>query len=363
MAIVNLLAKLGLDTSSVDVGLKRTRSQFRAWGRDVSRSVTGYLGVAFGAAAIGRATKDTIAYATKVRDLGNAFSIGTDKIQEWTYALEQNGATQEDLATAFRTLARSRDLALQSPTGQQAKDFLALGVDTSTADVGNLFDQIGRKIKDANGNQQLLGASMRLMGRSADRIMPAMIEGFDSAARAARDLGAIIDGEVIQSLADVGDQFTDLKYMMQGPFAQGVAYGLGKLTTALDDIARTTAYVVGFYDLKMKGMSSQDAARAALNATAESEQKSADRKASMRSRAARALGRMQTIDTASPTSSSQAASSTTVLGGNLNALQRVGAFSGTTTVFSELKRHSDYLRDIRNNTKPQDGPGGTAENY
>ena len=123
MAIFSLIAKLGLDGTAFETGLKKSQSMAKGIGREISGALAGMFAVnklvEFGSKAI-----ET---AGKLNDLSTRLGVSVEFLQEMQYAAEQSGGSLEDVAGAVEKISIARMKAL---AGDQAtiNNFEAMGV-------------------------------------------------------------------------------------------------------------------------------------------------------------------------------------------------------------------------------------------
>ena len=120
MAIFSLIAKLGLDGTAFETGLKKSQSMAKGVGREISGALAGMFAVnklvEFGSKAI-----ET---AGKLHDLSTRLGVSVEFLQEMQYAAEQSGGSLEDVAGAVEkiSIARMKALAGDQATIDKAID-------------------------------------------------------------------------------------------------------------------------------------------------------------------------------------------------------------------------------------------------
>lgn len=173
--------------------------------------------------AAGKLVTDAAASAGALVDLSVKTGLSTDKLQEFAYIGEQVGTSQETITGSLSKLVRSMDAA-RAGTGDAGKAFQTLGIRITDAN-GNLRDNsaVFADVIDALGkipNETERDAlSMRLFGKSAQELNPLIAAGTEEInrlAQEARDMGAVIDGDAVQSLAGFNDTLASIKLSLQG---------------------------------------------------------------------------------------------------------------------------------------------------
>jgi len=123
MAIFSLIAKLGLDGSSFETGLKRAGSmadKFRS-------SVGAQLGAALSVAAVVAFTKNVIESADRISDLAEQLNLTTDQIQRLEILAGETGVTFDKFSLALNKFEEAR---LKATSGDEdaIKTLKALGL-------------------------------------------------------------------------------------------------------------------------------------------------------------------------------------------------------------------------------------------
>jgi hypothetical protein len=238
MPSLSLFARLGLDATSFNVGLKRASSQTKAFSHEFNSHLKSMVAGAFGVAAIEEAIRRSVEYASKVRDTAAANTISTDAVQEFGFAAKQTSARLEDFTTSLKRLAVARDEALGGGAGGAAMEgrFKRLGVsiaDLKTLRLEDLLLKIGDAFHASAAPQELMADGIKIMGRNATAVFPAMREGLRELMEEAKNAGNVIDESTINSLARLGDEFMVLK----GRALAGFAEGLAELVRFIGDVA------------------------------------------------------------------------------------------------------------------------------
>jgi hypothetical protein len=203
--VLNLIAKLGLNSSGFDEGLSKAEHKASQFGRSLGSRLAGFIGVA----AVGAQARATIEYAGRINDLSTAAGVSAEALQEMDYAAKQNGASIEDMVKAMRNLAGARDAALKDPGGKEAQSFKSFGIGQdflkSTTDPAALFRKLSDAVKGTAVDLNSLPEILDLIGSKNQALIPLMQAGFSEAAEEARKLGLVIENDVIGELDELGD--------------------------------------------------------------------------------------------------------------------------------------------------------------
>jgi hypothetical protein len=253
------MAILGLDASRFQSGLNKAASAAQSAGQKIGHHLGGKLGVAAMTVAAEEAIRKTIEYGEHVADLSNRLAMLPEAVQQFDFALKQNGASIDAAVPYFERLAANRDKALKG-NGSSIDAFQKLGVsigDLKNKRIEDIALQIGDVFKAGGDSQELIGALREIGGRGAGEMMAAMKSGLREAGEEAKNLGIIIDTDTIAKLKEAGDRYKTFWQQIRGAIAPVVAWagnGLAMGVQAMfDQIKRMGAYMGGFSVSGFKG--------------------------------------------------------------------------------------------------------------
>lgn len=178
------------------------------------------------AAAIGGLVFTSADAADQLAALAAQTGISTDRLQEMKFAGEQLGTNLETITGSQAKLIRSMSAAREG-TGAQAETFARLGVRVTDANgklrdseavFGDVLDAL-KRIKDPTERD---AAAMAIFGKSAQELNPlidAGSEGLAKYAKQAHEMGAVVDSETVDALANFKDQVDGIKAGLQGTAA------------------------------------------------------------------------------------------------------------------------------------------------
>lgn len=224
--------------------------------------IKGAIGAAISIGAIESLAHETLAYADKVGDLSQRLGVSTDAIQEWDYALRQNGSTIDNAATFFKKLAVNRQAALQG-NDEQIKSFERLGVTIDNLKNKRLEDiglQISKVFEGADP-QVFIADLVKVGGKGADELVAAFRNGFEEIVKSAKGIGVVIDDDTIEKLKEVDDAFKTIGATIRADFASPLATVSGWLEKSVKGLSLIAAYIKGFGSGGIYGASAQFLAR------------------------------------------------------------------------------------------------------
>lgn len=113
MALLSLVAKLGLDKTGFEQGLNSASKRVSSFGSGLKTALAG----AFSIAAIGAFLRSLDQTIGRIKDLSEQFSVTTDEVQNVDFALKQSGLAFEDLGQAMAKMGQARREAVEGGPG------------------------------------------------------------------------------------------------------------------------------------------------------------------------------------------------------------------------------------------------------
>ena len=268
MALLSIIAKLGLDSTGFKAGIKQAESATKGLSRDLNSNLKGAIAGAFGVAAITAATKATIDYGGHISDLADRLNVSTDALQEFDFAARIAGANVDTFTGFLEKLGSARDDALEG-NEDIIRSFNRLGVsleDLKTKRIEDITRQIGRSVQSGN-SQDLIGALKDVGGKSAGQLIPTFKLGLDEAAKQARDSGAIISEADIFALDEAGDKLAVMAHTLKVQLAPAIVFVSDAITAFIRGVKNAGAFFGGFFGGGMEGaqqaLADQEAQRVA----------------------------------------------------------------------------------------------------
>lgn len=210
-----LFAKLGLDVDAASFakgqlaadGVKFALEKLVGWGKAAAE---GLIDVA----------KEAVETAAHLDDTSQAIGVSTDALQELGYAAGQSGLEAAELQKSILLLSRTMNAA-KSGGESQAELFQKLGVKIKFADgklrpVEGVINDVADKLKKMPDGAEKTALAMEFFGKSGAKMLPMLNEGSEGIERMrqeARDLGLVLDKDLIKQGAEIDDLATSLKDM------------------------------------------------------------------------------------------------------------------------------------------------------
>jgi hypothetical protein len=221
-----MMAKLGLDQSSYQNGLaSATRAADKFAGQISSTMKT--LGTAVaGAFAFDRIIggfTSAIDKGDQLQDLANRFGVSASALQEVGNAASLSGASIEDVAKAFNTLAKNAGAALGG--NKELKDnFELIGVslqDLQRLSPEELFFKLSDAISSGSLGARDFDVAMSLAGKSAAALMETMSMGSSAIQSNGQAMGVWSD-QTISALSEASDNIKKFENTLTIAFGNAV---------------------------------------------------------------------------------------------------------------------------------------------
>lgn len=253
MALINILARLGIDSTSYNAGLKKAESAASAAGRLMKN----HLAQAFTVAAIGKLTHDVVSLAGKIKDSAEQFNLTRKEVQELMRVADDSGLSFEQLAQSVNKVTDARAKAAGGED-RYAKAFETLGLSMDkVGSAGVRSADILRDIADAlargGDNLAIQGAAIDILGVKSAKMFEAL--------KGINQMGEIIiiSDDQIDRIDKAGKILShakdDLLKMAAGQFSEAIEdyhktvanFGGGKLAQAAAGPASAIAGLLNFF--------------------------------------------------------------------------------------------------------------------
>lgn len=241
--VFDLYAKLGLDSSGYDKGLKDAGEKGSNFGSKLTSVMkgaavaAGAVATAIGAtsAAFVKATGDAAAYGDNIDKMSQKMGLTAEAYQEWDAVMQHSGTNIESLQVSMKTLASAAE------TGNKA--FQALGIsqqELATLSQQELFERTIASLQSLEDQTQRTYLAGQLLGRGATEL-GALLNTSAEETQAMRDrvheLGGVMSDEAVKSAAkyqdtlqDMSTAFTSVKRNMISEFMPSVTIVMEGLT-------------------------------------------------------------------------------------------------------------------------------------
>ena len=253
---------LDLDKSDFSKGLEEAEGEAESFESNINSVWEGIktglitAGVAAAITGLFNQLSDCVNLAVKLGDNvdkgSKRLNISTDAYQEWGHALEQNGASINDLQRGI--LSINKLLGGGEVPKSAAEAFEKLGISTTKASGGiktteeYLADTM-RALADFSGTSEERGALVEaIFGRNGNQLNALFDQGskgIDGLIKEAHELGIVLTGEQIEKSVAYGDAVANLQSAVDAlkvSFAEGV---LPLLTNAVEMVTKIVSFLNG----------------------------------------------------------------------------------------------------------------------
>ncbi len=234
------------------------------------KGLSGQMLGLFGSAAIANAMRDVANEAGKIRDGAAGLDLTIKQYQELDYVARQTGAGLQDFVQAIKAVANAQAAALRG--NQETTDtFARMGINLQqlrSLNPHQLMDAIGTSMKGTSGPALNLADAVKILGGTAEKVLPAMVEGFKEMKDDAEKLGVILGDEVVMRLAQMSDQMTTLQLQSRGLIAE-LTLLFAKFGRGVGDVfdlpGKAIGAAVGSLNVDLKDSISTDEKQTASN--------------------------------------------------------------------------------------------------
>lgn len=244
-----LKAIFGADTTGFDASLKRmqrmTHSFVRGSSRSLASSFTSSVAGFVGTAALGALARRTMAYADQIEETSSRIGVGTSKLQEWSYAAKQTGASVEDLT---RTVEQLSDAA-RDP--KNLEKFARMGINPAGMTPESLFAAVNKFAHKSSSTEVRAALDGLVQVKGLGKMMNLLQSDLDALGQSARTFGAVLSDEMVHQAATLNDQFSILSQILYTQFAPALLTAASVLLKVQGMIAGTASE----FGAKTAGMS------------------------------------------------------------------------------------------------------------
>lgn len=358
MGLLSLVAQLGLDATGFQLGLKKSEGSVKAFSKSVNAEIKGGLAAAFGAAAIGAASKSVIDYAGQVNDLAARLGVSAEMAQAMSYAIKQSGGSMEDLEKSLLKVAVNQQAALNgNPALLDA--FQRLGVsaeDLKSKRFDQVFLTLSKAQEGASESGRQIADVLEVMGKTGVKLLPAMREGLASATDEAKQLGVVMSNDIISALDDMGDRMETAKAQFVSGFGPALVSIADKALMVADAFRIAGKSIGNFFGTLAGGGSLSQALDSTGGAAKEVVSERIARETAEFIKGNRRKERGPRGDNNEPiASTTEQKQGRGKVSFSSDSLARVGGFGigldvGVRALNQEARRHTLLLREIKANT-------------
>ena len=251
MDVFDLFAKLSLDTSEYDQGLKDAQSAGSSFGTGLANATrvgaaaiaaVGTAAVAAGTSLVNGAS-DVAQYGDNIDKMSQKLGISAEAYQEWDAVMQHSGASIESLQPAMKTLANA------AQTGDEA--FQQLGIseeEVATLSQEDLFARVISGLQEMGESTERTYLASQLLGRGATELgalLNTSAEDTQAMIDRVHELGGVMSDEAVKSAANFQDELQDMQTAFAGVKRGLMGNFLPSITTVMSGL---TEIFAGNYD-------------------------------------------------------------------------------------------------------------------
>lgn len=246
MNVMDLMAKISLDSQDFNKGLGESKSNFSKFGSALSSGAktVGKVGAAafaaLGTAVVGtsaafvKAASSTASYADNIDKMSQKMGWSAQSFQEYSFIMEHNGSSIDAVKSSMIKL----DKALESDTDAWAK--LGLSQEALLAmSPEQKFEATVKALQGVTDENQKAALAQDIFGKSYQEMMPLlnMSAGeLDDMKKQVHDLNGVMSDEAVKAGAAYQDSLQNMKTALSGAKNNLMGEFLPSLTTAMDGL-------------------------------------------------------------------------------------------------------------------------------
>lgn len=238
---------------------RRLSRSFAQAGRQINAAFRGLrnsaLAIGAAAAGFGVLASRSLQASESIQDLADRAGVSAEFLQELRFATNQSGASARDFDDAISRLNRRFGLYvnnLQTGTGEAGPAraaFQALGLEArimsgELQDAEQVFFAVVDALQDVESQSRRSALASQLFGEDSGPRLVALLdqgtEGISRMSSEARELGVVLDNELVANAAAASDQLEIMQTMFSAEVNRAIAenaQSLSEFARALGDIA------------------------------------------------------------------------------------------------------------------------------
>lgn len=235
----DIAVKVGADITNLTVGMNQASDKVRKFGSDAEsmsdkmsamagKATIAFSAIAAGAATLGAAAQYVVDFSSEITRLSQVAGIGVERFQSLSYAAKQYGVDQEKLSDILKDTNDKFGDFLQTGAGPLADFFeqiapkVGVTIDQFRALSGpDALQLYVSSLEKAGVNQKELTFYMEALASDATMLLPLLRNNateMGNLEQAAKDLGIVIDADLISKSTRMGRVWDSLLTQMQAKF-------------------------------------------------------------------------------------------------------------------------------------------------
>ena len=247
MNVMDLVAKISLDSQDYEKGVGDAKSSFAGLGSSIASGAKSIakVGVATFTAigtAIGGATtalisnaKETAAYADNIDKMSQKVGMSAEKFQEWDFIMQHNGSSIDAVKGAMVKLEKAVDA--------DSEAFKRLGLNQATLQDMSKEEQwesVVKHLQEIEDETEKAELANEIFGKSYQELMPLLNsskEDTEALKSQVHELGGVMSDEAVKAGAQFQDSLMNLKTALTGAKNNLMGEFLPSLSTVMDGLS------------------------------------------------------------------------------------------------------------------------------
>ena len=246
MNVMDLVAKISLDSNEYEKGVGNAKTSFSNLGSSIASGAKtiAKVGVAAFAAigtAIGGATtaliknaSETAAYADNIDKMSQKMGFTAEKFQEWDFIMQHNGSSIEAVKGAMLKLDKSLE------SGSEAYEKLGLSQEAlMNMSADEKFESVVTALQGVTDETEKAALAEEVFGKSYQEMMPLLnssAEDVQAMKDQVHELGGVMSDDAVKAGAAFQDSLQNLKTSLTGAKNNLMGEFLPSLTTVMDGL-------------------------------------------------------------------------------------------------------------------------------
>lgn len=250
MDIMELVAKLTLDSSEYEKGLNGAEQDVSKWAGKAAMAAKG-VGIAVAAvttatAAAGGAflkgAGQVAEYGDSVDKMSQKVGLSAEAYQKWDYVMKISGTEMSNMRTGLKTLTNKLDEAKNGSAGAQEM-FAKLGLSMEELQGMSREEVFAATIKGFQGmadSTERAALANDLFGRSGQELAPLFntsAEETEKLMKTVEECGGVMSDEAVKAAAAYEDSLTTLQTAMDGAKRNIMSSFLPSITSVMDGLS------------------------------------------------------------------------------------------------------------------------------
>lgn len=241
----NLTVDLRLLSAKFEQGLDRAQGRMKRFSKGINTARASLAGFSAVLSGVGftRLVSESISTADSIAKVADSAGIGIERLQSLRFAAEQSGVSAEQLDDGMRRLNRRLGLFISDGGGPAADAFRRLGLEGDIAggrlrNTEAVFDRAVQSLKSIESQAERSAIASQLFGEDAGPKLALLLnkgaQGIGDLESQARELGLVLDREVVRNAEEANDKFNILSKTISTKLTAAVVDNADALGTMAD---------------------------------------------------------------------------------------------------------------------------------